>query len=165
MERAVALAFAALLSCAALPARADSGDFALGPLIGIGRGGDSDEGFAELRLELRADYGLFQYMSVRASGGVGLGVADDGIPEISNGFARGLTAAGVVFAYDVWTIVPELFLYGGGGFGSVNGWRAGGLAALRMYFSRTTSVTLSGGWERDWGLELGTWLVGLGVWL
>ena len=92
MERAVAFAFAATLLGAALPARADSGDVALGPLIGIARAGDDQEGFAELRLELRVDYGLSQFFSLRASGGAGIGVAAEGIPEIGKGFARGLTS-------------------------------------------------------------------------
>ncbi len=173
MERAVAagrrllakLTFAAALLISTKSARADSGDVGFGPLIGLARAGDDAEGFAELRLELRIDYGLTRFLSLRASGGAGLGVAAEGIPELGKGFARGLTSAGIVVAYDVWTFVPEVFVYGGAGFGSFSGGRAGALAAIRWYLSRTTSVTVSGGGEYDWGTELAAWVGGIGVWL
>ncbi len=150
-----------LVSVSAL---ADAGDWNHGPLIGAARAGDGDRGFAELRVEWRLDYALTDWLSVRGAAGAGVGVSESGIPSIGKGFARGLNSGGLVLQYDVWSIVPELFIYGGVGWGSFHSGRAGALAALKWYPTASKSITLSGGWERDFGMDLNVGIVGLGVW-
>ncbi len=112
---------------------ADAGDLGLGLSAGYASP-------REARFLARGSYGLSDFFAARVD--VGAGVTSD--------FTRGLATAGIVYAYDVLTWVPELGLYGGLSFadGETFG-RAQVLAGLRRYLGRTTSLVLSAGAEYD----------------
>ncbi len=95
----------------------------------------------EIRVDGRLQYGLSQFLSLRGSAGAGF--SEDG--------TRALLSAGLVYAYDVVTWVPELGVYGGVSLG--DGYHHGRvltLAGVRRYLSRTTSIAVSAGAEYDW---------------
>jgi hypothetical protein len=116
-------------------AKADSGDvsFGIGATYAVPK--------QEARVDARIQYGLSQSLSLRGQAGAGF----------SDAGTRALLSAGLVYAYDIVTWVPEIGVYGGVSLGDgYHHARALALAGVRRYVSRTTSIGVSAGVEYDW---------------
>lgn len=138
MERWLAALVASACILAPSFARADAGELAFGA-------GYNYVTPKEHRVLARASYGLSDFFAARVDLGAGF------TPD----FTRGLASAGLVYAYDVVSWVPEIGVYGGLSFADGDAYgRAAALAGIRRYFSRTISASLSAGAEYD-GAKVG----------